>query len=194
MTTTNTAAETEVSRAGQRADRDVHFEVEQFYYEEADLLDEGRYVDWLEMLADDLDYWMPTRTNRLRRQQALSIAARGEAAFYDETKDSLAWRIRRFDSGMAWAEDPPSRTRHLITNVRVRHADPAAHPGFTSGDLIAKSAFLLYRNRLEREEGVFAGQRTDVLRRRADGRLEVARREILLDQSILLAKNISTFF
>ena len=194
MATTNTAETGAPDPAGQRADRDVHFEVEQFYYEEADLLDEGRYVDWLETLADDLDYWMPTRTNRLRRQQALSIAARGEAAFYDETKESLAWRIRRFDSGMAWAEDPPSRTRHLVTNVRVWHADPAVRPGFTADDLVAKSAFLLYRNRLEREEGVYAGQRTDVLRRRADGRLEVARREILLDQNVLLAKNISTFF
>lgn len=95
------------TRAGQRADREVHFEVEQLYYEEADLLDDGRYVDWLELLADDLDYWMPTRTNRLRRQQALSIASRGEAAFYDETKESLAWRIRRFDSGMAWLRTRP---------------------------------------------------------------------------------------
>ena len=71
---------------------------------------------------------------------------------------------------------------------------PQPVPDFTADDLVAKSAFLLYRNRLEREEGVYAGQRTDVLRRRADGRLEVARREILLDQNILLAKNISTFF
>lgn len=187
-TTTETAA-----RAGQRADRDIHFEVEQFYYEEARLLDEGRYVDWLGFLAEDLDYWMPTRTNRLRRQQALSIAGRGEAAFYDETKESLAWRIRRFDSGMAWAEDPPSRTRHLITNIAVRHIDPAENPGFTDDDLRVHSAFLVYRNRLEREENIFAGGRTDVLRRTSSG-LEIARREILLDQNILLAKNLSTFF
>src|SRR6478672_6459617 len=100
---------------------------------------------------------MPTRSNRLRRQQALSIAARGEAAFYDETKESLAWRIRRFDSGMAWAEDPPSRTRHLVTNVVARHVDPEEHPGFMIDDLEVKSAFLVYRNRLEREENVFAG-------------------------------------
>ncbi|MFJ2756425.1 3-phenylpropionate/cinnamic acid dioxygenase subunit beta [Nocardioides sp. NPDC087217] len=182
------------ARAGARADRDIHFEVEQLYYDEADLLDQGRYVDWLEMLADDLDYWMPTRTNRLRRQQALSIAARGEAAFYDETKESLAWRIRRFDSGMAWAEDPPTRTRHLVTNVRVRHVEPEQHPGFGIDDLVATSNFLLYRNRLEREQGVYAGGRTDVLRRAEDGRLLIARREILLDQNVLLAKNISTFF
>ena len=176
-----------------RADRDIHFEVEQLYYTEAELLDDGRFTDWLELLDEDLDYWMPTRSNRLRRQQALSIAARGEAAFYDETKESLAWRIRRFDSGMAWAEDPPSRTRHLVTNVVAHHIDPAGDPGFTEQDLLVRSAFLVYRNRLEREQNVFAGRRTDVLRRTAAG-LRVARRTILLDQNILHAKNISTFF
>nr|WP_157114895.1 3-phenylpropionate/cinnamic acid dioxygenase subunit beta [Nocardia niwae] len=178
---------------GALADRDTHFVVEQFYYTEAALLDDNRFADWLDLLADDLEYWMPVRTNRLRRQQALSIAPRGEAAYYDETKDSLALRIRRFDSGMAWAEDPPSRTRHLITNVQVRHVDPEEQPGFGPDDLSVRSAFLLYRNRLEREQNIFAGQRTDLLRR-TDGRLQVARRTILLDQNILLSKNISTFF
>ena len=178
---------------GRRADRDIHFEVEQFYYEEAELLDDGRFADWLELLADDVDYWMPTRTNRLRRQQALSIAARGEAAFYDETKESLAWRIRRFDSGMAWAEDPPSRTRHLVTNIVAHHVDPDVKAGFTADDLEVRSAFLVYRNRLEREENIFAGRRVDILRR-ADEGLQVARRVILLDQNVLQAKNISTFF
>ena len=193
MLNTATATVIDDPTAGRRADRDIHFEVEQFYYEEAELLDDGRFVDWLDLLADDLDYWMPTRTNRLRRQQALSIAARGEAAFYDETKESLAWRIRRFDSGMAWSEDPPSRTRHLVTNVVVHHVDPSQHAGFSAHDLEVRSAFLVYRNRLEREENIFAGRRTDILRR-TDDRLQVARRAILLDQSVLQAKNISTFF
>lgn len=193
MSTTTESAPHAGPRAGQRADHATHFEVEQFYYEEAELLDDGRFTDWLDLLADDLDYWMPTRSNRLRRQQALSIAARGEAAFYDETKDSLAWRIRRFDSGMAWAEDPPSRTRHLVTNVVARHVDPAEHVGFTENDLVVRSAFLVYRNRLEREENIFAGGRTDMLRRTDTG-LQVARRTILLDQNILQSKNISTFF
>jgi len=189
----STEPSTSGQMAGERAGRDVHFEVEQFYYEEAELLDDGRFADWLELLADDLDYWMPTRTNRLRRQQALSIAARGEAGYYDETKESLAWRIRRFDSGMAWAEDPPSRTRHLITNIVVRHIDPSQHSDFSAEDLEVRSAFLVYRNRLEREENIFAGGRTDVLRRTSQG-LQVARRTILLDQNVLQSKNISTFF
>ncbi|MCD5422492.1 3-phenylpropionate/cinnamic acid dioxygenase subunit beta [Rhodococcus pyridinivorans] len=193
MSSTTESTFPTATRAAQRADRDTHFEVEQFYYEEAELLDDGRFTDWLDLLADDLEYWMPTRSNRLRRQQALSIAARGEAAFYDETKESLAWRIRRFDSGMAWAEDPPSRTRHLVTNVVVRYVDPAEHPGFTEEDLLVRSAFLVYRNRLEREENIFAGGRTDILRRAGTG-LRVAHRTILLDQNILQSKNISTFF
>ena len=192
-TTTDPASAMSAREPGALADLQTHFEVEQFYYREAELLDDGRYTDWLELLADDLDYWMPTRTNRLRRQQALSIAKRGEAAFYDESKESLAWRIRRFDSGMAWAEDPPSRTRHLVTNVVARYLDPDEHEGFTPHDLVVRSAFLVYRNRLEREENVFAGGRTDVLRRSPDGLL-VARRTILLDQNILQSKNISTFF
>src|SRR6201990_2027613 len=61
--------------AGERAGRDVHFEVEQFYYEEAELLDDGRFADWLELLAGDLGYWLPTRAHMVRGQQGLSRAA-----------------------------------------------------------------------------------------------------------------------
>ncbi len=167
----------------------LHFEVQRLYTLEARLLDQHRYADWLELLADDLHYWAPVRSNRLRRQQSLADGAPGEVAIFDETKASLAWRIRRFDSGMAWSEDPPSRTRHLVTNVAVRPADdPAA-----GGDLVAESSFLVYRNRLEHEVDLYAGSRTDVLRRTADGGLLIARRTILLEQNVLLAKNISTF-
>ena len=192
VTTTETSAEAGPV-AGALASAQIHFEVQQFYFQEAELLDDGRYPDWLALMADDLDYWMPTRTNRLRRQQALATAARGEAAYYDESKESLAWRIRRFDSGMAWAEDPPSRTRHLVTNVVARYVDPEENAGFAAGDLSVRSAFLVYRNRLEREENVFAGSREDVLRCTGGG-FQVARRVILLDQNVLMSKNISTFF
>ncbi|MBV6763115.1 aromatic-ring-hydroxylating dioxygenase subunit beta, partial [Rhodococcus opacus] len=65
--------------------------------------------------------------------------------------------------------------------------------GFTGDDLLVRSAFLVYRNRLEREENIFAGGRTDILRRTGTG-LQVAHRTILLDQNILQSKNISTFF
>jgi len=168
------------------ADAQTHFELNQFYFLEAEFLDDGRFADWLEMLADDLHYWAPTRTNRLRRQQALSVAAPGEAAFYDETKESLAWRIRRFDSGMAWAEDPPSRTRHLITNISVRERE--------DGLLQVRSAFIVYRNRLQTEVDIYAGGRNDVIRRSGVHGFEVMKRTLLFEQNVLLMKNISTFF
>lgn len=191
-------AEPQTSRSlypepGERADADLHFEVEQFYFEEADILDEGRFGDWFDLLAADLDYWMPRRTNRTRRQQALAVHARGEVAFYDETKESLEWRIRRFDTGTAWSEDPPSRTRHYVTNVVVRHVRPEDPSGFTTDDLVVRSNLLVYRSRLEREENIYSGLRTDVLRRTADG-LKVARRTVVLDLHTLQAKNLSTFF
>lgn len=168
------------------ADLQTHFEVTQFYNLEAELLDDGRFADWLEMLADDLHYWAPVRTNRLRRQQALSVHAPGESAFYDETKESLAWRIRRYDSGMAWAEDPPSRTRHLVSNVSARER--------SDGLLQVRSAFLCYRNRLHTEVDLYAGGRTDIVRRGGTHGYEVVKRTILFEQNVLLMKNISTFF
>jgi 3-phenylpropionate/cinnamic acid dioxygenase small subunit len=168
------------------ADAQTHFELNQFYFLEAEFLDDGRFADWLEMLADDLHYWAPTRSNRLRRQQALSVSAPGEAAFYDETKESLAWRIRRFDSGMAWAEDPPSRTRHLVSNISARERE--------DGLLQVRSAFIVYRNRLHTEVDIYAGGRNDVIRRAGSHGFEVVKRTILFEQNVLLMKNISTFF
>ena len=168
------------------ADMQTHFELTQLYNLEAEFLDDGRFADWLEMLAEDLHYWAPIRSNRLRRQQALSIAAPGESAFYDETRDSLAWRIRRYDSGMAWAEDPPSRTRHLVSNISARER--------SDGLLQVRSAFIVYRNRLHTEVDIYAGGRNDVIRRAGAHGFEVVKRTILFEQNVLLMKNISTFF
>ncbi|GAB3623775.1 3-phenylpropionate/cinnamic acid dioxygenase subunit beta [Mariniluteicoccus endophyticus] len=182
--TEHTSASAENELEGRLVDAELGYRIQQFYFREAELLDDGRFADWLEIFADDLHYWAPVRSNRLRRQQALSIAKPGEAAFYDETKDSLSWRIRRFDSGMAWAEDPPSRTRHLISNITARHQ---------GDDLVVRSAFLVWRSRLERETDLYAGMRTDLVRRDGDDFL-VANRQILFDSNVLLVKNISTFF
>lgn len=168
------------------ADAELTHAVAQFYFHEAELLDDGRFADWLEIFDEDLFYFAPLRTNRLRRQAALSIGQPGEAAYFDETKDSLAWRIRRYDSGMAWAEDPPSRTRHLISNVMVRHTG--------ENELTVRCAFLVYRNRLQTETDIYAGGRTDVIRIQPDGGFLVAKREILFDANVLQAKNLSTFF
>ncbi len=104
----------------------------------------------------------------------------------DEDKDSLTRRVDRLDSGMAWAEDPPSRTRHIITNIEVEAGDSA-------DELRAYSNFFMYRTRAETEQDFYVGSRQDVLRR-INGQLRVASRKIVLDQTVLLAKNVSNFF
>ncbi len=178
--------------------RDVLREVEQFLYREARLLDERRFGEWLRLLTDDIRYWVATRSNRYpRRSRAISILDperyvesdlphEDGLALLDETKETLAARVARLDTGMAWAEDPPSRTRHLIANIEV---EPL--PG--SGEYRVFSNFIVYRTRAETEEDFYVGARQDQLRR-IDGDWKLAARKVILDQNVLTAKNISVFF
>ena len=173
-------------------------EVEQFLYREARLLDNRRFSEWLELFSDDVRYWMPTRSNRYplnskaisildaSRYEEEEVSGEDELAFMEETKKTLEMRVARLDTGMAWAEDPPSRTRHIITNIEVEQGD-------SPGELQVYSNFVMYRNRGERDEDFYVGSREDILRREA-GQLRVSYRKIVLDQNVLLAKNISNFF
>jgi 3-phenylpropionate/cinnamic acid dioxygenase small subunit len=162
--------------------------IEQFLYYEARLLDDRRLDEWYALLADDIHYFMPTRYNRLKREADREFSGPHEAALFDEDKLSLAQRIRRLHTGMAWAEDPPSRTRHLVSNVMIR-------PTSTPGEYEVDCYYLLYRSRLEREVEVFVGMRHDLLRRTdTPAGWQIARRTIILDQATLLARNLSFFF
>jgi 3-phenylpropionate/cinnamic acid dioxygenase small subunit len=173
-------------------------EIEQFLYREARLLDERRFYDWLDLLTEDVRYWMPVQSTRYplrskaitvldeKRYQEMVGSPEKALAILDETKESLRSRITRLDTGMAWAEDPPSRTRHLITNIEV-------HEGETAAELLVYSNYLVYRSRGQTEQDFYVGQREDILRH-VDGAWKIARRKVSLDQSVLLAKNVSIFF
>ena len=172
--------------------------VEQFLYREARLLDERRFHEWLEFFTDDVRYWMPGRSNRYPKSSKAivildpdryveeELTKDDELAILDETKETLGRRIARLDTGMAWAEDPPSRTRHLIGNIEVEDGETAA-------ELKVYSNFLVYRNRSETEQDFYVGGRQDVLRK-VNREWKIARRKIILDQNVLLAKNVSIFF
>jgi 3-phenylpropionate/cinnamic acid dioxygenase small subunit len=168
---------------------ELQYRVEQFYYLEAQLLDEWKYQSWLEMFARDLHYRLPVRHNRLRRQRFEDeTAPRGiEMAHFDDTYETMAHRVAQRASGTNWAEDPPSRTRHMVSNVRV---SPCAEE---PGALSVRSIFFIYRSRLECEVDTWAGERFDRLRPDGDS-FKVARRVILLDQNVVLSKNLSVFF
>ena len=167
------------------ADR-LRREVEDFYYAEAELLDNRQFREWFRLLADDIRYWMPIRHNALERSNDLKdeLAKPGEGFYFDDDKASLRIRVERVYARNAWAEMPPSRTRHLITNVRIKSDDGSA--------IEVHANFFVYRTRMETDQDVFVGERQDILRR-MNGSFQIARRTIILDQAVLLAKNISVF-
>jgi 3-phenylpropionate/cinnamic acid dioxygenase small subunit len=111
-------------------------------------------------------------------------------AHFDANKETLGIYVKQRESGMNWAEDPYSRTRHVISNIRIRPS--AAEEG---GAYDVRSNFIVYRNRLEAEVDLWAGERFDRLRPGLPGGLYgIADRVILLDQNVVLSKNLSVFF
>jgi 3-phenylpropionate/cinnamic acid dioxygenase small subunit len=176
-----TAVGSAIAPAAQQA---LWFELMQFYIREAWLLDERKFKDWLDLFTDDILYFMPRRKNVLRRELHREVTPLGDLAILEEDKRYLAMRVARLDSGMAWAEDPPSRTRHLIGNLEATPLD--------NGEVQARTAFLVYRSHLETDHQLLSGSREDVLRPVA-GAWKIARRTILLDANVLLDKNLSVF-
>ena len=163
----------------------LQFLVEQFYYAEAAALDQRRYEDWLALFADDVHYWMPVRRTRTSNELDKEFTSPGAVAYFDDTKEMLAGRVRKLRTGYSWAEDPPSRTRHLITNVQIVEE--------RDDELSVASNFHVYRTRLNSEEDSWIGHREDVLRR-AGASFRIAGRKIFLEQTVLLARNLSNFF
>ena len=167
----------------------LQHEIEQFYFGEAALLDGREYRAWFALLADDIRYRMPLRFNRNQRERNDELSADHHSFLFDDDKASLDMRIKRLETGMAWAEEPPSRTRHIISNVRVRSDTDKP------GKVFAESYFHLYRSRLERQVDQLVGARYDCLRRTdGDVRWLIVDRYIVLDQSTVLANNLSMFF
>jgi 3-phenylpropionate/cinnamic acid dioxygenase small subunit len=167
-------------------------EVEEFLYREAELLDERRYAEWLLLLAEDVRYWMPIRRNvKLDELERREFTREGrDINWFDEGKDTLTRRVGQILTGIHWAEEPVSRISHLVTNVRIAEARPSFD---AAQEVLAHCRFLVYRNRVETETDILVGKREDLLRRDGDGWL-LAHRKILLDQNVLLSKNLTFFF
>ncbi|QIG99259.2 MULTISPECIES: 3-phenylpropionate/cinnamic acid dioxygenase subunit beta [unclassified Bradyrhizobium] len=167
-------------------------DVEDFYYREADLLDDRRFRDWLDLLTEDISYFMPIRRNvKFGQQAARENTRRGEGiSWFDEDKWTLTKRVEQILTGVHYAEEPLSRITHMVSNVQIKGARPDID---AARELDVASRFLVYQNRVEYETYIFVGRRNDTLRL-TDLGWKIARREILLEQNILLAKNLTTFF
>jgi len=170
-----------VSLTAQQA---LWLELMHFYIHEAWLLDERRLKEWLDLFTDDVLYFIPRRKNVLRREAHREVTPLGDLALIEDDRRYLEMRVARLDTGMAWGEDPPSRTRHLIGNLT---AEP-----LSGGEVKAKTAFLVYRSHLETDHQLLAGSREDLLRK-VGGAWKIAKRTILLDANVLLDKNLSVF-
>lgn len=184
------AANSAVENAGPRPRRiavgsTVYGEIADFLYEEALILDEIRLQDWLNCLAEDLVYTAPLRMTRSLKDQKASIVY--GVKHFDETFRTLTGRVGRLTkTAAAWAEDPPSRTRRLITNIMVNGTDNPDEYAVTSYVLMTRSRFE------EWEMGMISGVRNDLIRR-VGTQLKLARREIILDQSVLGQPNLAVF-
>lgn len=166
-------------------------EVSEFLYTEADLLDERRYAEWLDLLADDYQYSVPLRMNveYADADTRSETKAGEEVCWFDEPKSTVELRVMQLATGVHWAEEPVSRVSHLVTNVRIV---TVSDPGVGPLEVTLSSRFLVYRNRVSDETDFFVGRRKDTLRKTDDG-WKVVRRFLLLDQTVLLAKNLSVF-
>lgn len=158
--------------------------VEAFLLREARLLDNECWDEWLQSLSETIHYWMPGIENR-RREDKSGPYRLEHMAFFDDGMRDLQRRVARFKQPSAWAENPPTRNVHLISNIEV-------FAGEQEGELIAFSCFMNIRSRGLDESHQLVGRREDVLRREADG-LKLFKRKILIPNAMLLCKNINTF-
>jgi ethylbenzene dioxygenase beta subunit len=167
-----------------RVGSELHCEVVDWLDTEAELLDDGHEQRWLaEMVSPEVIYQMPLRQTV---ERARGTGFEEHAFHLDETYGSLASRVARNQTPYAWAEDPPSRIRHFVTNVRVAET--------ADGMLAVRSNLLIMRTRQEMTQPqIFAGERRDVLRRE-EGVLRLYRRTIRLDLTVIGTHNLAIFF
>ena len=152
-------------------------------YDEAAALDERRFDDWIAMLAKDLIYTAPLRLTRTGPHRDRDVVR--TMLHFDESYESILMRTGRL-SKSAWAEDPPSRTRRFVTNMRVGET---ANPD----EYEVVSYYRIYRSRGPSPDVEdISAERRDVWRF-VDGAYKLAKREIIVDQSTLMASNFAIF-
>lgn len=154
-----------------------------FLIMESHLLDDGHFNDWLDLLANDIEYKMPVRQS-VRRNRGSGFSS--NMMWLQEDKPSLSFKVQRLYGDSAWAEDPPSRTRRLVTNMMLYETD-------VPDQFLARNYLLLHRNQGDaRNYDVFSARRDDVLRQIGAGWL-LAKRVILVDQAALGLANLAIF-
>jgi 3-phenylpropionate/cinnamic acid dioxygenase small subunit len=162
---------------------DLYAEVQYLLLREADALDNYRFDEWLGMLSEDITYVMPVRTSQFLTD---GKGFHEDSYLFSDDLESLTTRVRRLETEFAWAETPPSRTRHFVSNVIVHEQE--------GGELGVRSSFMITRTRQDQGYQMFTGERQDRVRRGEDGELRFAGRLVLPDQTVITATNLSVLF
>ena len=153
-------------------------------YDEAAALDERRFDDWTAMLETDLIYTAPIRLTRTGANRDRDVVR--TMKHFDDDYNSIMMRTGRLAKS-AWAEDPPSRCRRIITNVRVGETETADEYEVVSYLYVERSRHDNHIN-----ERITAERRD--LWRCVEGVYKLFNREIIVDQSTLGMSNFAIFF
>jgi 3-phenylpropionate/cinnamic acid dioxygenase small subunit len=162
----------------------VQGEVERLYAYEAYLLDERRFDEWVGLFTEDAVYSLAVREVVQSRDEEPTPLREALPTLIAEGPAFLTMRVRRLDTHLAHAEQPPSLTRHLITNVLVHEA--------SSDETRTSSNFQVYQARIDISAHTFFGKREDTLRK-VGGQWRIAQRQVVLDTS-LLPRTLTIFF
>lgn len=176
--------------------RELHYEIEQFLYREARLLDERQFQQWLELVTDDISYTMPSRHSPLldpsqRETEALQNVAQElssgvEAPLRSENYLTLSVRVMRAFKINSWTDNPPARTSRFVSNVEVQE-------GQEEGAYRVFSNIMIHYSRHQQDNHLFAARRRDVLRREGDA-LALASREVIVDWNVVTVPSVGIFF
>ncbi|MDG1904330.1 MAG: 3-phenylpropionate/cinnamic acid dioxygenase subunit beta [Arenicella sp.] len=154
------------------------------YYDEATMLDNMEFQAWGATLAQDLTYSVPIRHTRTMRDREADVVR--SLQHYDDNYMSMMGRIMRFGGDSAFAEDPPSRIRRFVSNLQVFETD-------NENELNAVSYLLITRNRFDDDFfDLVPCERHDLLRE-SDGTFMLAKREVIVDQSVIGTPNLAMF-
>ena len=180
-------------KAGKPVEMVRHFEIERFLVREARLLDTRHFDEWVELFTDDARYWIPVRKVRTITNQPgdrdvdHELSREHEPYVLNETLPELRLRIKRMHTTkQLWSENPPSRNRHLITNIEALQSA-------TTGEFNVTSNFVVFHARFDEQGTQYFGERQDVLRLVADS-FKIAYRKVILDSSVIWSGAVTSFF
>jgi p-cumate 2,3-dioxygenase beta subunit len=140
-------------------------EVEDFLYHEAALLDEWKLKEWEALLTDDATYYVPPNDQ-------LDSDHRNTLFLVADDRERIRQRIIRINDPKCHAEYPRSRTRRMISNVRILGVD---------GELVTVAAnFVCYRYRRYERIREYVGAYRHILRRSGDS-FRIKERRVLID-------------